>query len=105
MIFMLLCCSLLALGSPPPARQFTGKEEVVLILSNPAKFGLVRTEELPPEGIANGTVYLCSKVRACLCVENARGRNLKICFLCALCCWSWKSENTERSKINMRDEG
>ena len=38
----------------------------MLILSNPAKFGLVRTEVLPPEGIANGTVYLCSKV--CLCV-------------------------------------
>lgn len=38
------------------------KEEVVLILSDPLKFGLVRTEVLPGEGIANGTVYLCSKV-------------------------------------------
>lgn len=39
------------------------KEEVVLILSDPLKFGLVRTEVLPPEGIESGTVYLCSKVR------------------------------------------
>ena len=39
------------------------KEEVVLILSNPAKFGLVRTEVLPAEGISSGTVYLCSKVK------------------------------------------
>ncbi len=39
------------------------KEEVVLILSDPLKFGLVRTDVLPAEGIANGTVYLCSKVR------------------------------------------
>lgn len=39
------------------------KEEVVLILSDPLKFGLVRTEVLPAEGISNGTVYLCSKVR------------------------------------------
>lgn len=65
---MLFPLSLLSLSRPVP-----GKEEVVLILSNPAKFGLVRTEVLPPEGIANGTVYLCSKV--CLlcfvCVENA----------------------------------
>lgn len=39
------------------------KEEVVLILSDPLKFGLVRTEVLPAEGISSGTVYLCSKVR------------------------------------------
>lgn len=38
------------------------KEEVVLILSDPLKFGLVRTEVLPSEGISSGTVYLCSKV-------------------------------------------
>lgn len=38
------------------------KEEVVLILSDPLKFGLVRTEVLPAEGISSGTVYLCSKV-------------------------------------------
>lgn len=38
------------------------KEEVVLILSDPLKFGLVRTDVLPAEGISNGTVYLCSKV-------------------------------------------
>lgn len=40
------------------------KEEVVLILSDPLKFGLVRTEVLPAEGISSGTVYLCSKVGA-----------------------------------------
>lgn len=40
------------------------KEEVVLILSDPLKFGLVRTDVLPAEGISNGTVYLCSKVRS-----------------------------------------
>lgn len=34
-----------------------------MILSDPAKFGLVRTEVLPAEGISSGTVYLCSKVR------------------------------------------
>lgn len=47
------------------------KEEVVLILSDPLKFGLVRTEVLPAEGISSGTVYLCSKVRSSLCKYKA----------------------------------
>lgn len=47
------------------------KEEVVLILSDPLKFGLVRTEVLPAEGIANGTVYLCSKVGPKLCCATS----------------------------------
>ena len=52
------------------------KEEVVLILSDPLKFGLVRTDVLPAEGIANGTVYLCSKVG----VQSQRGR----CVQCSM---------------------
>lgn len=53
------------------------KEEVVLILSDPLKFGLVRTDVLPAEGIANGTVYLCSKVRvrACACSSKSYGES------------------------------
>lgn len=52
------------------------KEEVVLILSDPLKFGLVRTEVLPAEGIANGTVYLCSKV-------GPGGAKMHSAFLCS----------------------
>lgn len=54
------------------------KEEVVLILSNPAKFGLVRTEVLPAEGISSGTVYLCSKVRFALVFFTTKKTILKI---------------------------
>lgn len=63
------------------------KEEVVLILSDPLKFGLVRTEVLPAEGIANGTVYLCSKVcvpGAKICIPLFLPRRVLIDYFCLL---------------------